>query len=165
MSRVPDNRGLGAEPDRIEQDGMEVALLEFVMLLSHHAVDCGASGECIVRAQQLLSQQTGPIDLPMPTLMCEPGAGNFYDPVTDSLLLRGVQTHPATCSASPDELVSDILSVVVTAHALAADILGEFGISEPSILRPDGSLNVQRLNAQRRQTVEPWARARDLVAM
>jgi len=55
--------------------------------------------------------------------------------------------------------------VVVTAHALAADILGEFGISEPSILRPDGSLNVQRLNAQGRQTVEPWARARDLVAM
>ena len=73
--------------------------------------------------------------------------------------------HPVPCSASLDELVSDILSVVVTAHALAADILGEFGISEPSILRPDGSLNVQRLNAQRRQTVEPWARARDLVAM
>jgi hypothetical protein len=42
--------------------------------------------------------------------------------------------------------------------------LGEFGVSEPIILRPDGQLNLHRLLKERKANIEPWAQQNDLVA-
>jgi hypothetical protein len=74
------------------------------------------------------------------------------------------QTLPADSSASLDELVFDIHAVVRTSYALAADILGEFAVAEPIVLRADGFLNVRRLHAARRSTIQRWAQGHDLSA-
>jgi hypothetical protein len=86
-----------------------------------------------------------------------------YDPVDSSLALS-TQSRPAYGSASLDELVTDLRVVVRTAYALAADVLGEFGVSEPIILRPDGLLDVDRLFWYRKPPLESWAQANGLVS-
>jgi hypothetical protein len=155
--------------DQIYQDAVEVQLMILVWLLAQHAVDAGASGECYLRAQQLLRQQTGPDQAITAAQIFAPvsWAGRFqlteYDPVDFSLALS-TQGRPAYGSASLDELVADLRSVVRTGYALAADVLGEFGVSEPIILRPDGSLNVDRLHWHRKPPLESWAQANGLVA-
>jgi hypothetical protein len=170
MALVPEVRKPTNLPDQIYQDGLEIAVFELLLMLAHHAVECGASGECVLRAQLHPSQQTGPLDLPVATEVYEP-AGDYYgDPtmskyqsVRDSLVLKGAQTHPTYASASLGELVSNLSTAVVTAYALAADILAEFGVSEPSILGPDGTINAGRLIDYRRQVYEPWAGAHGLL--
>jgi hypothetical protein len=46
--------------DNITQDAVEIQIMFAVLLLAHHAADTGASGECYLRAQQMLRQQTDP---------------------------------------------------------------------------------------------------------
>jgi hypothetical protein len=157
------------DADKIHQDAMEIQILALVLLLAHHAVDTGASGECLLRAHQLLRQQTGPDRAVTPAQMCEPvswtgrGDRTEYQVVNPSLTIS-IQTQPADTSVFLDELVSDIRAVVRTSYGLAADILGEFGVSEPIILRPDGQLNLHRLLKERKANIEPWAQQNDLVA-
>jgi hypothetical protein len=158
-----------ARADKIHQDAMEIQILALVLFLAHHAADTGASGECLLRAQQLLLQQTDPGRTITPGQMCEPvsfgGQAGLRDyHVVDSSLTVAIQTQPSDTSVFLDELVSDIRAIVRTAYGLAADIIGEFGVSEPIILRPDGRLNVDKLLSDRRQDIEPWAQREDLVA-
>lgn len=80
-----------------------------------------------------------------------------YAELRDSLVTERASTHPTYASASLDELVSDVRSAAVTAHALATDIVAEFGISESSVLRPDGAFRTGRLIAYIRDPYEPWA--------
>jgi hypothetical protein len=155
--------------DKILQDAMELQILALVLFLARHAVDTGAMGECQLRAQQLLRQQTG-LEQPItPAQMCEPcsftgrGERDTYEVVESSLTL-GAQTRTADTSAFLDELVSDLHAVVQVSHGLATDILGEFGVSEPVILRSDGQLNVHNLHRTRRAPIEAWAQQEGLVA-
>jgi hypothetical protein len=158
-----------AKADKIHQDAMEIQMLSLVLMLAHHAVDTGASGECLLRAQQLLAQQTGPDRAITPAQMAEPinwfgpGDRSEYHVVENTLKVR-VQTQPADTSVFLDELVSDTRAAIRTAYGLAADILGEFAASEPIILRSDGRLNVYRLFRERKNSIEPWAEQNDLVA-
>jgi hypothetical protein len=101
--------------------------------------------------------------------MCEPvswAAREERDDyhVVDYSLTVVAPTQMMDASVSLDELVSDLRAVVHTSYGLAADILGEFGVSEPIILRPDGRLYVHRLLSQRRQIIEPWAQMEGLLA-
>ena len=41
---------------------------------------------------------------------------------------------------------------------------GDFGVSEPMILRSDGQLNVHRLYTPRRDQIAAWAEAHSLTA-
>jgi hypothetical protein len=167
-SAIDSNHNVDA--DKIFQDAMEIQILALVLFLARHAVDTGAAGECLLRAQQLLRQQTGPDHALTPAQMCEPYsfAGRrdrtMYEVVRSSLTVQA-QTQTADTSVYLDELVSDLRAVVRTSYGVAADILGEFGVSEPIILRPDGRLNVHRLLWQRIPTIEPWAQGKSLVAL
>jgi hypothetical protein len=157
------------EADKILQDAMEIQLFALVLFLVRHAVDTGAAGECFLRAQQCLRQQNTPDHTVTPTQMCEPFSfigrqdRGMYQVVESSLTLQ-LQTRTADTSVILDELVLDLQAIVRTSYGLAADILGEFGVAEPIILRPDGRLNVDRLLSQRRQIIEPWAQREGLVA-
>jgi Putative DNA-binding domain len=157
------------DADKIFQDAMEIQILALVFFLARHAVDTGAAGECLLRAQQLLRQQTGPDHVLTPAEMCEPSSfmgrqeRNVYDVVRPSLMVQA-QTQTADTSVFLDELVSDPRAVVRISYGLAADILSEFGVPEPIILRPDGLLNVDKLLSVRRQAIELWARGKNLVA-
>lgn len=162
-SPPPETRNATDGPDQIKQDLMEFVLLDFVLFLSHHAIDCGSSGECVLKAQQLLPQQTGPSDRPMRTRVVAPErliAGRddtAYYPPEDSLELSGSQTRPVSLTASLEELTSvSPKASVVASHALAADILGEFGIAEPMILRPDGTLNVADVSFPLNHILQRW---------
>jgi hypothetical protein len=154
---------------KILQDAMEIQILDLVLFLAHHTVDTGASGECLLRAQQLILEQTGPIREITPAQMFEPisfvmrAERTDYHHV-DLSLTMSVQPQPMDTSVFLDELVSDLRAVVRTSYGLASDILGEFGVSEPIILRPDGELNTHRLLWERKQQIEPWAQQRGLVA-
>ena len=170
-SPPPETRSLSDSPDEIRQDHMEYLLLELLLFLSHHAVDCGASGECLVKAQQLLPHQTGPHDVPMRTRIIAPerlpkryleDSVDYFQP-EGSLVLGGRQTHTASVSASLDELTAQSLrATVTTAHALAADILGEFGVIEPMLLRPDGSLRLTNVSSPLMGSLRQWGPSRGL---
>jgi hypothetical protein len=157
--------------DDIAQDAMEMQIMFAVLLLAHHAADTGSSGECYVRAQQMLRQQTDPNETITPALIYEPvdrfnrGASTNYEKVDFSVRIERRQTLPADSSASLDELVSDMHAVVRISYALAADILGEFAVAEPKVLRSDGFLDMRRLDAQRRARIEPWAQRHGLIDM
>ncbi|WP_197515187.1 helix-turn-helix domain-containing protein [Mycobacterium sp. 1245805.9] len=168
-SPAPETRKATGGPDQIKQDLMEFVLLDFVLFLSHHAVDCGASGECLLKAQQLLAQQTGRSDPAMRTRVFAPErliAGRTdttYYPPEDSLVLSGNQTRPAALTASLEELTSvSPEAAVVASHALAADILGEFGIVEPMILRPDGSLDVKNVSFPLNEVLNRWGSSHNM---
>jgi hypothetical protein len=155
--------------DKIRQDAMEIQILGLILLLAHHAVDTGARGECILRAQQLLVQQTDPRHTIGPGQMTEPTSFTGRPQLTeyrvvDSSLTVTTQTQPADASGFLDELTTDIRAAVKTGYGLAADILGEFGVSEPIFLRSDGLLNVHNVLFQRRQNIESWAQQNDLTA-
>lgn len=168
MTPMPETRDPSDPPDGIEQDMFELALLDLVLFLGHHAVDCGASGECILRAQLHPSQQTGTATAPVKTQIVAPSTAlrnavptEYFD-IPESRVLNS--THSVETSASLDELVSDVRFAVITAHALAADILGEFGIPEPNTLRPDGNIDVRHVVRKHRIHVEPWVTERNLLA-
>lgn len=162
-SPAPATRNATDGPDEIKQDLMEFRLLDLVLFLSRHAVECGASGECLLKAQQLLPQQTGTADLPMRTRVVAPERlipqrdETTYYPPEPSLELNGKQTHASSVSASLDELTStDPRAAIATAHALASDILGEFGIIEPMMLRPDGSIALAHVVQPLRDILTRW---------
>lgn len=161
-----DTRSATDEPIEIKQDLVEFVLLDLVLFLSHHAVDCGAQGESVIKAQQLLPQQTGSSDHAMRTQIVAPervviGSDDVkYFPPHDSLELSGSQTRPATLTASLDELTSsDPKAAVVAAHALAVDILSEFAITEPMILRPDGSLDATKASYPLNEILKIWGQS------
>ncbi|MFN3006621.1 helix-turn-helix domain-containing protein [Mycolicibacterium wolinskyi] len=170
-SPPPDTRSVSNNPDEIRQDHMEHLLLELLLFLSHRAIDCGASGECLIKAQQLLPQQTGPHDVPMRTRVMAPertpkryleDSVDYFQP-EGSLVLSGRQTHAASVSASLDELTAQTpRATVIAAHALAADILGEFGVVEPMLLRPDGSLRLTNASSPLMENLQQWGLSRGL---
>jgi hypothetical protein len=161
-------RDMGANP--ILQDALEIQLLALLWMLGQHAADAGAAGELLVRAHQLLLEQTGPQPAITPAQIWEPFPGQMhadnwdqYKIVDRSFTLRE-QTRPVDTIVSLDELVSDERRAVQIAYDIAADIVGDFGVSEPMILRPDGQLNVHRVHAARRDPIAAWAQQRGLAA-
>jgi hypothetical protein len=159
-------KDLGA--DAILQDALEIQLLALPWMLGQHAADTGAAGELLVRAHQLLLEQTGPDRAITPAQMWEPfpmqaDDWNQYKIADGSFTFRE-QTRPVDTSVFLDELVSDERRAVQVAYDIAADVLGDFGVSEPMILRSDGQLNVHRLHSSRRDPIAAWARQRGLAA-
>jgi hypothetical protein len=154
---------------KVLQDAMEIQTLELVLFLAQHSVDTGATGECLLRAHQLIVEQTGPLGEITPAQMFEPTSFAMRPERTDYhqvdfSLTMSVQPQPMDTSVFLDELVSEIRAAVRTSYALVSDILGEFGVSEPIILRADGELNTHRLLWARRQQIEPWAQQQGIVA-
>jgi hypothetical protein len=120
----------------------------------------------------MLRQQTDPGNTITAGELHEPvtpyarGAGpTNYQKVDYSVRIERRQTLPADGSASLDELVSDIHAVVRTSYGLAADIMGEFAVTEPIVLQADGYLNVRRLHTPRRSSIESWAAQHGLIAV
>jgi hypothetical protein len=156
------------EADRILQDAMELQILALITLLVRHAADTGVAGECLLRAHQLVRQQTS---LPMeitPVQICETvdsyrQGRTMYQVVRSSVTVEA-KTRAADTAVFIDDLASDARAVVRTSYGLAADILGEFGVAEPIILRPDGLLNVHCLWSQRAPIVAPWVQQKGLAA-
>jgi hypothetical protein len=163
--------GAGRRPnaDAILQDALEIQLLALLWMLAQHAADTGAAGELLVRAHQLLSQQTGPDRAVTPAQMWEPvsfRADDDWDDykITDGSFTIPAQISPVDTTVFLDELVADERRAVQVAYDIAADVLGDFGVSEPMILRADGQLNVRRLHTSRRDTITTWAQERGLAA-
>lgn len=155
--------------DAILQDALEVQLLALVWMMAQHAADTGATGELLVRAHQLLGQQTGPDRVVTPAQMWEPvsfhGGQDWADyKIADGSFTLPDQTRPVDTTVFLDELVADEHRAVQAAYDIAADLLGDFGVSEPMILRPDGQLNVRRLHTSRKDAITSWAAKRDLAA-
>ncbi|GJO17862.1 hypothetical protein NJB1507_08350 [Mycobacterium marinum] len=162
--------GRDARADAILQDALEIQLLALLWMLGQHANDTGATGELLVRAHQLLLEQTGPAHPVTPAQMWKTGPSpmrgedwGIYIVAEDSFSLRD-QTRPVDTAVELDELVSDERRAVSVAHDLAADILGDFGVSEPMILRPDGGLSVHCLHPSHRDEITLWAQQRGLIA-
>jgi hypothetical protein len=151
------------------QDALEIQLLALLWMLGQHAADTGATGELLVRAHQLLLEQTGPGRAITPAQIWETfpnmqtGDWDQYKIADGSFTFRE-QTHPVDTTVFLDDLVSDERRAVQVAYDIAADVLGDFGVPEPMILRSDGQLNVHRLHPSRRDPITTWAQPRDLAA-
>ncbi len=161
--------GAGGDPhaDAVLQDALEIQLLALLWMLAQHAADTGATSELLVRAHLLLRKQTGDGAI-TPAQMCEPfpmraDSWDQYQVVHGSFTFRE-QTHPVDTTVFLDDLVSDEHRAVQVAYDIAADMVGDFGVSEPMILRSDGQLNVHRLYTPRRDSIAAWAQARGLSA-
>lgn len=74
------------------------------------------------------------------------------------------QTQPVDTTVFLDELVGNERRTVQVAYDIAADLLGDFGVPEPMILRPDGELNVRRLHTSRKDAITAWAEPLGLAA-
>ncbi|MEU1994009.1 ATP-binding protein [Nocardia gamkensis] len=149
--------------DKITQDHLELQFVAQLMLLSHHAVNTGSTGDCTVRAQLVLATQfefNGP--KPSATVVLLPvrqddGSGFAHDYDSTTLPVRR-NPAPIEVAADADELVTDISAVISTAYAVACDVLGEFGIGEPCVLKPDGTLATERVvDPTLRAPIERWA--------
>jgi hypothetical protein len=160
--------GMNPSANAILQDVLEIELLALLWMLGQHAADTGATGELLVRAQQLLLEQTGPARTITPAQMCEPFPVRGDDwsqyQVAHGSFTFHEQTCPVDITVPLDDLVSDEHRAVQVAYDIAADLLGDFGVTEPMILRPDGLLEVQRLHPSRRDPVVGWAQQHRLVA-
>ncbi|WP_345229356.1 hypothetical protein [Mycolicibacterium helvum] len=161
----------GKDPsaDAILQDALEVQLLALLWMLAQHAADTGAAGELLVRAHQLPRQQTGSGRVVTPAQMWEPTSfaaddnWNVYT-IADGSFLMPHQTQPVDTTVFLDELVGNERRTVQVAYDIAADLLGDFGVPEPMILRPDGELNVRRLHTSRKDAITAWAEPLGLAA-
>lgn len=161
--------GRDAGADAILQDALEVQLLALLWMLAQHAADTGATGELLVRAHQLLRQQTGTPPCVTPAQIWEPfslaGDEHWSDyKIADGSFLMPDQTRPVDTSIFLDELAGNERRTVQVAHDIAADLLGDFGVSEPVILRPDGQLNVGRLHTSRKDVITAWAQPLGIAA-
>jgi hypothetical protein len=163
------NAGKDERADAILQDALEVQLLALLWMLAQHAAYTGASGELLVRVHQLLRQQTGPDRAVTSAQMWEPvsfRADENWDDykIADGSFTVPHQTRPVEATVFLDELVADERHAVQVAYDVAADLLGDFGVPEPMILRADGQLNIRRLHTSRKDAIIAWAIERDLAA-
>jgi hypothetical protein len=97
--------------DAILQDALEVQLLSLLWMLAQHAADTGAAGELLVRAHQLLRQQTGPDRVVTPAQMLEPVSFHADENWDDYTIADGSftvphQTRPVDTTVFLDELVA-----------------------------------------------------------
>lgn len=165
--------GIGSEPRDgheptdipVWREHVELEVLALVSLLSQHAVDVGAAGELLLRAQLLLPLERRPGQGPTPTAIHAPrylpqGMWLSEEKVSGSLTLT------ETTATSVSALLSDTAAMgggcIRTAHALAADLLSEFGVTEPSMLQPDGTVRLDGLAPAYQQQLTTWASMNDL---
>ncbi|MGY1984133.1 AlbA family DNA-binding domain-containing protein [Nocardia gipuzkoensis] len=148
--------------DKLTQDTLELQLLALISLLAHHAAQSGSAGECELQAQLVLATKTDRPELyPAPSVVFQPVSPapgmpfDDYEPVPHPVIVRK-NAVPTKITASLDELSADAAAIVRAAYALACDILGEFGIADPCVLRPDGQLNTERI-VNHRTDVADWA--------
>jgi hypothetical protein len=129
---------------------LELAAHGLVTVLAAHAAGVGAGGELALRAELLLPLKRRPGVGVSPTAVHAPRqvSGMMLPEAQIPRSLRLTQTAAASTAAALDELALDPRAAVCAAHRLAADVLGEFGVPEPLLLRSDG-------------TVEPRGVARD----
>ena len=153
----------------LAQDRFEIELLGLVSMLCHHAVDTGASGEGQIRAQLLINSGRNPTERIYATEFHEPrtwdgDSSDKYICVLNSDFVRD-RTAVVECTVSLDEATTDYRAVARAAYSLAADIYGDFAIAEPCILRPNGTLAVERsaLCGDLRASLSTWAETMNLV--
>ncbi|MEV0436585.1 ATP-binding protein [Nocardia sp. NPDC050413] len=165
LSAVVEQNGQSA---RIPQDLMEFYLFGLISLLAHHAVNSGAANDCELQAQLVLpkfpanerisrsSEMYGPVSWSEGSVMDE------YERVREALPLA-TQGTPTRITMNLDELVSSPRMVVSAAYTLATDILGEFAIANPCVLRSDGYLDLSRTMKGRRAEFAQWAKKHHLL--
>lgn len=95
------------------QDALEIQLLALLWMLGQHAADTGAAGELLVRAHQLLLEQTGPQRAITPAQIWEPFPTRIQSEdwdqykVADGSFTFREQTRPVDTTVFLDDLVSD----------------------------------------------------------
>ncbi|MEV4158077.1 RNA-binding domain-containing protein [Nocardia salmonicida] len=150
--------------DKLMQDYLELQIFALVLLLAHHAANSGSTGDCALKAQLVLATRTDdPTKLTIsptagfaPARQADGGAFDHHEHVPGSLILRR-NPAPTEIEATLDELTADPRAVVISAYSLACDLLGELGIAEPCVLRPDGYLATDRIVGSLRLDIDEWA--------
>lgn len=141
-------------------------VLHFVGLLTRHAVNTGAGGDVSVRAQLfgIDRESVGAIwERPAGTMF---GVGTIDVALTPNAHDQQPRAVPGTRPVHAPRPVSVVSSLaaavdpsaqVAAAAEIAADILAEFGLSEPPALTPDGTVRVDALGT-RSAALTAWAR-------
>lgn len=151
----------GASP--LAQDLLELQAMALVSLLANYAAHAGAGGDCEIQTQLLLADHPlHPPALPSAVAMFAPdffvgsNSRDTYAHVPQSLIMT---TRPVATALTGnlDELAGDMRAVVQSAHALATDILNQFAIADPCVLRADGQLNTEFIIAKYQAEVSGWA--------
>lgn len=141
----------------VVRDEVELSAQALVSVLAEHAVDTGAAGELMLRAQllpvELINGTSGPTELHAASLL-----GGYVRPahrVPQTLVLASM--GPAVTSSLLAEVAAGTRGSVRAAYPLVAEVLAEFGVSEPGALRPDGRLTLEALDPRYGQRVAGWA--------
>jgi hypothetical protein len=135
----------------VQSDVVEAWTVSLLGALSHHAVHAGAGGDLAVQAQ--LTPMTWPGLRPWP----EPDRSARMEPpplaITEARMIGGIREHvrvtasarlsaPTPASATvPLTVTVDDGDLVSAAAGLVADLLGEFAVSAPRLLRQDGTVD------------------------
>jgi len=165
-SDVPQD-GAPPPPDvAVGRERLEIEVQELVSLAVQHAVDVGAGGELLLLGQLLLPRDRWPGQGPTPTAVharrfVSPGLWLGPERVPASLVLT--QTTATSSSALLSEAAASARDVVRISYLLAADILAEFGVAEPSMLRSDGTLRLDATGPYTRSGLDSWALQNELL--
>ncbi|WP_280363629.1 AlbA family DNA-binding domain-containing protein [Nocardia abscessus] len=150
--------------DKIMQDYLELQILTLDSLLSQHADNTCSTGDSTLRAQLTLATQFNAHDekTPSPAVVLasvrQADGTGFVHAYDETTLPVRRNPGPIEIAFDADELVTDIAAVIISAYAVACDVLAEFGIAEPCVLKPDGTLATGRIvDAGLRTEVEHWA--------
>ncbi|MGS2811067.1 AlbA family DNA-binding domain-containing protein [Nocardia sp. MW-W600-9] len=152
--------------EEIALDVLELDLHAMVSMLSNHAAQTGAGGDCEFRAQLLLPPHPAgrsagmictvrPAVLHAPTRRLRNGPLDHYQQVLRSLKVT-TDFVDARTTASLDELAQSWQAQVRTAHALATDIVGRFAVADTIVLAADGTLHSSAVDPYRAKAISEW---------
>ncbi|MFC3963120.1 AlbA family DNA-binding domain-containing protein [Nocardia jiangsuensis] len=159
---LPDAATDERAPAELDQNDLELRILAAVSMLAQHAVNTSCGGDLTLRAQLVLSTRPSHLDMELtPTFISEVSASAeeiqeiAARPPCAAVVMR---KSPSVIEIAADvnEVGTDRRATVITAHAITCDILGEFGIADPRLLRPDGGLDTENLATGLRAAVAAW---------
>ncbi|MFD4723390.1 helix-turn-helix domain-containing protein [Streptomyces sp. NPDC058423] len=129
------NQPPGSSDKRLYQRGLELYLVTQVQAAAAWAVETGAGGDLMLSAElHRFDDGITPVRLVVSERHFQHGS------------VGPIPRTPAQTTSNLTALATDKREAVVTAYALAADLLADMGAHQPYLLTPEGDIQLDRLD-------------------